>query len=583
MIRLSSLLLTSLLTLSGAAISIAQTDSTQPVYQEYTRPTLTRDYISLCRTATAFGIVVHTPSGPQNQTYPRETVRERNGAIYAGEKLLFDSAGLHFGDSVYALDRISAARVTTARDSICVDFSTRTDTVPDITRIRRGNRIGNSRAMVVPENDFVRGMIFTTTGRIDVLGEVGKDVISILGDIHIGEGAKVRGDAVSLFGRVDIKPEASVYGEVVSSQDRKSRRHSLVIRQKEFEIYPRFIYNRVDGATPLIAAGFNDTDSTLPRLHLEIGYAFASERLRWKALAEQTLLRHPAVTVGGTYGHWLASEDDWMIDDAENSAFALLVTEDFRDYYETTSGEIFFRSRPIPRLSGELAFRYDAANWLDAHRNLWSLFGGGKVFRENWSTVDSSFRRSSIPEIDTGTNAVIRLTAIYDSRYAKAPFDSSAWAVEAQAEWSVKDFDSNWDYSRYTLSARRYQVVSRYTTLLMAGRYGNSDGYLPMFKRFFLGGLGTLHGYDHKEYMGTRFWMTSAEYRVRFRHAGLALSLLWDVGQIANDTKFHDAEVKHSIGVAAYIEDSFRISLARRLDRSDNADPKIYVRFQHEF
>jgi outer membrane protein assembly factor BamA len=105
-----------------------------------------------------------------------------------------------------------------------------------------------------------------------------------------------------------------------------------------------------------------------------------------------------------------------------------------------------------------------------------------------------------------------------------------------------------------------------------------------MYKRFYLGGLGTLLGYRHKELMGTEFGMANAEYRVDFPRTDLAASVFWDAAQIANETKLSgDIEVKHCLGAAVHFGDDMRVNVSKRLDRGYNDDPKIYVRFDHVF
>ncbi|MCP4684136.1 MAG: BamA/TamA family outer membrane protein, partial [bacterium] len=109
-----------------------------------------------------------------------------------------------------------------------------------------------------------------------------------------------------------------------------------------------------------------------------------------------------------------------------------------------------------------------------------------------------------------------------------------------------------------------------------------SDGEPPMHKLFYLGGLGTLHGYRHKEFMGQRFWMANSEYRVDFPHSDLAASLTWDVGQISSDSHFDASdEIRHSIGASLYLGSDVKVTLAKRLDGSTNDDPRFYVRLAH--
>lgn len=120
--------------------------------------------------------------------------------------------------------------------------------------------------------------------------------------------------------------------------------------------------------------------------------------------------------------------------------------------------------------------------------------------------------------------------------------------------------------------------------VIMRGMYGGSDGYLPIYKRYFLGGLGTLRGYRHKEYMGNKFWMVNTEYRTRFPGSDISASLIWDMGKIGDDIALDgDVDLKHSLGFALTLGDDFRISIAKRMDRSEDNDPRIYVRFTQPF
>jgi len=116
------------------------------------------------------------------------------------------------------------------------------------------------------------------------------------------------------------------------------------------------------------------------------------------------------------------------------------------------------------------------------------------------------------------------------------------------------------------------------------GVIGDSKGYLPMYKTFYLGGIGTLRGYKYKEYAGSKFWMTNLEYRLNFPKTDLGASLLWDAGQVSDEKIFDsNTEVKHSIGLALHIGTDIQLSISKRLDRSFDDDPRIHVRLDHVF
>lgn len=206
------------------------------------------------------------------------------------------------------------------------------------------------------------------------------------------------------------------------------------------------------------------------------------------------------------------------------------------------------------------------------------------MFPRNFAHVPAAYRWTGIAEIDSTTNAALNLQVDWDTRDPAFPFEESAWAFTGWLEFSDGGLGSDFDYNRYRLNLRRYQQINRYTTLILRGVFGNSDGYLPMYKRFYLGGLGTLRGYKHKELMGSRFWLLNGEYRFRFPKTDLALSLMYDAAQIANDTRIDgDIDFDQSLGVGLYLGDDVRLSLARRLDGAEDKDLQFYARFEYTF
>ncbi len=133
------------------------------------------------------------------------------------------------------------------------------------------------------------------------------------------------------------------------------------------------------------------------------------------------------------------------------------------------------------------------------------------------------------------------------------------------------------------ITVRRLQEINEQSTFTFRAVFGNSDGYLPVYKQFYLGGLSTLHGYAHKEFTGNRFWMTNSEYKIDFPKSEFGLSLFWDAGQISAGSLDSDTEIKQSIGLSFFFEDDFTLTVAKRLDRSTNDSPKLYLRFNQIF
>lgn len=544
---------------------------------EYFKITLQRGYLKIS--------VPDEEGGYTTVRHLAKDITRQDNVFYGGELFYFDEVGLNVDGVLYPYKNIYDIGVNDREKSIELIFYTKESADSKTSRTRRGNVLSFTDKVTIKKDDFVRGMIFAIKGDIDVYGEVNRDVISLFGDIYIAPDAVVRGDIVSLSGRVKAGRSASVYGEIFTGKDKEIvRRRRFYSRDTEFAFTPWFSYDRVDGAGFYGTLKYEDLDSLLPTVWFTGGYALESERWRYEVGFEQTLWRNKSLGLGGSAYRKLASGDDWYMSDEENLFFVLAVTEDFKDYYEAEGANIYAKVKPLKNLSFEGGYRYEETKWIRAHQNIWSLFGGDKIFPKNYSTVDDAYREIGIREIDSTTNGVLYAHVDFDTRDPDEPFDRSAWAVSADFEWSQPDLESDFDYRRYLVKARRYQEINRHSMILLTGVYGGSDGYLPMYKRFFIGGPGTLEGYDRKEYMGSRFWMLNSEYRFTFPGSDLSFSLLYDVGQIANGTAFEDTDdVKHSLGIAFYLENDFRVSFSKRLDTAENKDPKIYARLTHHF
>ena len=559
----------------------------QAQYPEYKAATDRQLIFTLLFNEDSFGYRVYTGKDTVRFVFSQSAVETRGLAVIADRKTLIDEDGLHVADTVYRFDDVMDIEVTHSGGYTAIEFYARGDDSLRSGRIRRGNLIELfDDRIAVAEQEFVRGNIFTVTGEVEIQGEVNKNVISLFGDVYIGDGAVVRGDVVSVRGRIDLAGDASVYGAVRSgSDDRLGRRHRFRRFRGHYadffnvEMDGRFTgYNRVDGLYLGLLSRFADPDSVLPSVWAGGGYAFESARWRYELGLEQTILRRPALALGGRAYRLLQSEDDWLLSYHENTVFALGFREDYKDYYEAEGARAWLRVRPLDKLNLETGFLYEETNWLDAQRNLWSVFGGDGKFSDNFGSVDSVSRLAGRGVIDSGANCALFGKVSYDTRSEDEPYYYSGWAVLGELERSTPDLDSDFDCTRYRLSVVRHQKLNRRITAIMRGVYGGSDGLLPMHKQFYLGGLGTMYGYRHKEYSGSYFWLANLEYRIDFPRSDFAASLMWDMGRISGKSDFEGSEVKHSLGVAVYIGSDFKIGLAKRLDRSYDNDPELFAR-----
>jgi outer membrane protein assembly factor BamA len=295
----------------------------------------------------------------------------------------------------------------------------------------------------------------------------------------------------------------------------------------------------------------------------------------------QTVLRGPApVQIGGRVYRLLKSDDDKIIGDTENSIFALLVNEDWKDYYEAEGAYGFLTFTPIRWGTLEVGYLAENQKWLDSHPKLWSLFGD-KEFRGNFSSVPYPQLMAARADFDDKQVTSLNLKATVDTRDdEKAPH--RGWLGWLAYEYSPGDWKGDFDFSRLEGQVWRFQPLTRYLSLHLLGAYGRVEGdYIPLNRRFFLGGLGTVHGYRHKAYLGNEYFLLSGEYRFRVPHTETVPFIQFDGGKIGADRLSGGDPWYSSIGIGIAFEPSFKIFVSKRLDRSD-ADPIIYARWSSQ-
>jgi Omp85 superfamily domain len=550
-------------------------------YAEYKRESARTPALRILFTKKVLILESGTGENLTRESYTRKEVAVSSTAVTFGGKSTIDSSGFHIGASTLPLQEISTIATEHRGDTTILLFYRYSPAADSLTRSRKGNRTRFNEPLAVPAGDYCRGHLFSIAGNITVDGEVQKDVISLFGDIVLGASAVVRGDIAMIDGSVKIARQASVYGIVYYEKEKRkflSQRHR---DRNYFSWDVSFRYNRVDGAAPALWGRFDDPDSALPSLWVQYGYAFESERIRFKAGLDQPIYRATPVFVGAEMYQRLGSDDDRIIDDVENTFFALLVTEDFKDYYEARGGHAWVRIQDSGYWNISAEYRVEETRWFNARQNLFSLTGGDKRFLPNFGHAPHDLRDAGIVEIDTSTLADIHIKAEYDSRLKKEPGMISAWVMTAGLDWSDPEIGSSFDYRRYWGNLSRRQRLSSKTMITAHITGGASDGYLPLHRRFSMGGLGTVRGYRHKEFIGTRFWIANLEYKFVLPKTPLTLGLIYDIGQMANGVPLdRSVDVKHSIGANVYlIDDDFSLSIAHRLDGIDDPAVQLYARF----
>ncbi len=457
--------------------------------------------------------------------------------------------------------------------------------------------------VTIKKDEIINGSIVVMKGTTTVSGEVNGDVVSILGDIEMDSTAYVSGDVVSVGGKIYRDEGSYVGGDVVQTHwtgvkvdngnkhvdvgpgrvhvgprekrdwDRKSRRWSRNECDNDEKMFEYIRYNRVEG----LFLGFYVPKSSFhqdQRLHANLyghaGYGIHNKRGRYQIGLEKWIFDSFRFTIGGELHDLTDTQDDWIIPTFENSLAAILIREDFRDYYRRVGGSAYLAQNITENLKLEVGYHKDQFYNMPRKTN-WSVFGGDKKFREN-PLIDEIEMKSVYANVGLDTRN--------DEKYPQ-----QGWYINLMGEFAGPDLDNDQvDFDRFILDIRRFQPIGYGENLDFRLRMGSSRGQLPAQFRYDLGGLSSLRGYHFKEFEdGDRMVLGNAEYRIygsRINFIGIDdlnfilfadAGLVWNaVDNSAPENSFEQLtwdDLKTDMGFAlSNYDGNVRLSFTQRLD-----------------
>jgi hypothetical protein len=295
----------------------------------------------------------------------------------------------------------------------------------------------------------------------------------------------------------------------------------------------------------------------------------------------------------GAEGYTLTdTKDQWIISQNENTASALLIHEDFRNYFERKGFTIhtaYYLKHDYWKGELTLAYLADSYDSL-ANKTDWALFGGNKKFRAN-------------PAIDPGKMRSVMLSGGI-STVTKTSRAQEGWSLFGSAEFAKKNWGSEFEFYQYIFDLRRFQPLGRYENFNVRVRVGTASGALPPQKEYELGGLGTMNAFPFKSDIGNRMMLVNMEFILNgnvlddlnfwptwiFQHVNIILTS--DAGftrtarpcagaaQAFGGMKLN--EFQHNFGIAlGNRTGSYRIGFAWRTDRP--APVQFLLRFNRPF
>jgi hypothetical protein len=385
--------------------------------------------------------------------------------------------------------------------------------------VERGGYLLLERDTVLSAADTIPGDVVIVEARVTVEGLIRGSVAVVDGDLFVRPGAVVSGPIIAVLGRggaylstlAEVPRSVYMPARVRVSVRRTAGTLTVTIdppppirslRPKGILGFGPPTYDRVNGLSPTwgLEARFGGIDTALVTIGAHVGYRGArgdvdgTVTAAWRPSSRMLLLAEA--------GRASRTVDSWIRDDISNSAAALLVQSDIRDYHESDEVALtIVRTAPPPLLAGEWFVVPRLGLHLSRDRSLvtantWSLFEDDEGWREN-------------PPIDEGTlaSAVGGLSAAWRGLTAGFSGDIAAeWAPGEPGDFEFAQLTAQDDFSMLALWNHQIDVTA-YGRLPLGGREA------PLQRWSHIGGAGTLPTFpdasmrgDHVVFIRSRYF-----------------------------------------------------------------------------
>jgi hypothetical protein len=356
-------------------------------------------------------------------------------------------------------------------------------------------------------------------------------------------------------------------------------------RRKHAEMNAEVRYDRVEG---IYLGGRLDKDengrgwSRSRRQHLLFGswgYAFKAKEFQYQAGLEKGFFDDFRLAFGGEYHHQILTPDLWIMPEDENSCAAIMIREDFHDYYLAEGASGWISQNILPDVKVTALYLSETTDSLERVTN-YSLFGGKKKFRDN-PAMDAGQFKSVIGRITVDTRNSARRT-------------TRGWYIQLEGEHAGDGLGGDFEFDRFLADVRRYQPLGYGEGVDLRLRAGTSKGDLPWERAFWLGGVSTLRGFKYKAFPdgwknpgGNRMFLAQLEYRmgredlpgaidlglleefnlIAFTDAGWVGQADASAGPTEGFDRLSIRTLKNDVGLAlANRSGSVRLEVARRTD-----------------
>lgn len=434
--------------------------------------------------------------------------------------------------------------------------------------------------LIIDQGETVAGDVVNVFGDAEIYGEIEGDVVSIYGDVFLDSTAVVKGDIITAAGEIITAQGAEFKGDIFDGifyGEQAEGPGFFFDENKSAYINPVSSYNRVVEFDIGLKVGLTDRSHSIPDVYLSGGYSFGIKRWHYDLGFKNQLFDYYAFVFGGSLYRKFDNSDGWIISPEENSLAALFIKEDFYDLYSREGYDLFIDQWFGFNNRVRFSFCEEEYALLSKNTN-WAVFGRNKDFRENYSFLlpDSS-------KINNISGDLISINVNYeiDTRQ-RITHPYSGWYALAEYEMAGNGLGGDFDYDRFRFVLQRYQPLTPdqfFNIRLMAGF---SEDELPPQKMFTIGGIGTMRGFDYKQFYGNYMILANLEYVIDFSDF-LSTILFVDAGKTGYDSdSFGDEKIRKNVGLAVMLMEVLRINIARPVDETED-DVRVTLRVSPPF
>lgn len=295
------------------------------------------------------------------------------------------------------------------------------------------------------------------------------------------------------------------------------------------------VYNRVDGFAPWVGVGATVYDPVSFHnlgLYAAGTYGFSSHDSRYMVGGHRPL--GGGLTAGYELHDFTDSDDVFRARGLEQPDTVVIAFGTTQDFYRRHGHEAYVFERLGSRAQAGITFRADRFESLpitnDGH-----LFSSEEprpnpaIDEGSMRSVIFTLRWSAREELFDGARSE-RVSRLLRNVYA-TPFDTlQGWRAEATVE--AAGLGGDFSFTRSIAHLRHYRSLTARQSVYLRALLGLSTGELPLQRRFFLGGMGTLRGYDLKEFSGTQMVLATGEW-VYYPRSPLPRFILFYDGGVA--------------------------------------------------